>query len=147
MNCHEARKWFSPYLDSELGHTKTFEVSEHLRRCDECRQRFEAERRTERLMTRKLDDGAMPAALWERIKRDVNTAPWRRMLRANTGLALAASLAFVVILGALVWPTAEGDPSPAILQRFVAERPAEKSFTRHTAPALTFQSQRDTGDG
>ena len=44
MNCQEARRFISPYLDSELGQTKTFEVSEHLSECESCRRRFEQER-------------------------------------------------------------------------------------------------------
>ena len=43
MNCKEARRWMSPYIDSELGKTKTFEISEHLRYCPACAERFAAD--------------------------------------------------------------------------------------------------------
>lgn len=56
MNCREVRRWLSPYLDSELGETKTFEVSEHLRQCNPCATRFEQERRVDCLMAEKLAD-------------------------------------------------------------------------------------------
>ena len=40
MKCHDARKWISPYIDSELDPTKTFELSQHLENCESCKTRF-----------------------------------------------------------------------------------------------------------
>ncbi len=97
MQCQEARKWISPYLDSELDPTKTFEVSQHLESCTPCRERFEKEGRA---------DGLIGAALrreesfvdWPAIERQI-LAPVRRVIpiRPRWLLAAAACVAFLLI--------------------------------------------------
>jgi anti-sigma factor RsiW len=76
MNCQQTRRWISPYLDSELEATKTFEVSEHLDGCPACRRRFEQERRVDQWLARRLREA--PALDWERIeRRALNPHRWR----------------------------------------------------------------------
>lgn len=106
MNCREVRRWLSPYLDSELGKTKTFEVSEHLRLCAACATRFERERRVDALMVEKFSDvpvmdfGAM---LREAVRpRRPLLGPWRMGV---TGLAACVAL--------LVWSSVGSSPTSA----------------------------------
>ncbi len=112
MRCQEARKWISPYLDSELDPTKTFEVSQHLESCAPCRARFEKESRA---------DGLIGAALrreesfvdWPAIERQILT-PARRIIpiKPKWLLAAAACIAFVLIsLGN--WPGSTVAAHPA----------------------------------
>ena len=104
MTCRDCRRWWSPYLDSELDATKTFEVSEHLRMCDSCRVRFEREARVDGLIKARLGAGdEMPDAMWARICEDVRR-PRRPVFRVGgRGLAMAASVVLLVSAGGLYW--------------------------------------------
>lgn len=128
MNCRETRKWLSPYLDSELEQTKTFEVSEHLRVCSECAERFETERNAEVLVRASLERETMPPALWQKITSDVSTPSWVRRLAGRGVLSLAA----VVALAFVTWgvlPSGTSDASPTWLaESFVAETPGNHPF-------------------
>ncbi len=130
MNCKEVRKWMSPYLDSELGSTKTFEVSEHLRDCTECTARFEAERRTDDLIrTRLAADIAMPAQLWRRLSHDLTAPSWVRRLReARNYLAVAACLMLALAASLVYWPQRSSQTQPWIVSRLVAQVPQDGPF-------------------
>jgi len=99
MQCQEARKWISPYLDSELDPTKTFEVSQHLESCASCRARFEKEGRADELIGAALrrEESFVD---WTAIERQI-LAPARRVIpiRPKWLLAAAACVAFL-----LIWP-------------------------------------------
>ncbi len=72
------RRWTSPYLDSELGDTQTFEVSQHLLTCPECAARFNFERHADARLRLALAEGAMPDALWWQIVHMVSQRRWFR---------------------------------------------------------------------
>ncbi len=128
MKCQDARKWMSPYLDSELGQTKTFEVSEHLRVCPPCAARFESERQADELIRARLERDRMPAELWRRISRDLAAPRWMRVLRSRAGLALAASI-LVSVMGVAIWRTGLRDEArPTLVRTFVAESPSNGPF-------------------
>lgn len=97
MQCQEARKWISPYLDSELDPTKTFEVSQHLESCTPCRERFQKEGRADELIGAVLrrEESFVD---WPAIERQV-LAPARRVIpiRPKWLLAAAACVAFLLI--------------------------------------------------
>lgn len=102
MTCFEARKCISPYLDSELDPTKTFEVSQHLECCASCRTRFDLEHRADVIIRERLRQFE-PFVDWAAlaVKQPVGFA---RVLRfwPRWTLALAACVAFLVIIGQ--WP-------------------------------------------
>jgi len=128
MRCQDARKWMSPYLDSELGSTKTFEVSEHLRGCPACAARFDAERRTDQMIRERLSADAMPEELWSALSQAVTTPAWVRTLRAQRYWAIAACLV-VGVTGALIFSSSpQLDGAPPLVQRFVSETPANRPF-------------------
>ena len=100
MNCNETRKWMSPYLDSELDPTKTFEVSQHLESCDTCRVRFEKESRADDIIAKRLRR-CEPFVNWQAVERRILSAPQKVMrLRPRWWLAAAACIAAIII----VWP-------------------------------------------
>lgn len=103
MDCHECRKWWSPYLDSELDASKTFEVSEHLRACAECRDRFERETYIENWLRERLKSEKMPQELWGTLCREVRSQ--ERTVRFPFGriLAVAASVLFLVAGSLFYW--------------------------------------------
>lgn len=73
MNCREARRRLSPYLDSELDPTTTFAISEHLRVCDDCRRRFEVERGVDLAVVAKLSVESVPDEVWREVVRPLRT--------------------------------------------------------------------------
>lgn len=99
MDCKTARQWISPYLDSELEKAKTFEICEHLRICDACRRRFDAERQVEALACDRLRQDEMPAAVWAQLRSEVNrSGNWRRLSFPAGLLATAAIIAVAAVV-------------------------------------------------
>ncbi len=137
MNCKEARKWLSPYLDSELGSTKTFEVSEHLRHCPGCTTRFNAERRADDMIQTSLRPPAMPAELWSTVSRDVATPFWFRTFPLRfgaVGLALAACLAIVYVGTAVLQPRQQPETPPWLVSRLLGETAGEPDLSDDLQP-------------
>ena len=112
MQCQETRKWISPYLDSELDPTKTFEVSQHLESCASCRARFEKEGRADELIGAALrrEESFVD---WTAIERQI-LAPVRRVIpiRPKWLLAAAACVAIILIIPG-VWPGSTVAAHPA----------------------------------
>ncbi len=96
MDCKAARKWMSPYLDSELDSALTFEVGEHLRSCRACQERFEAERHAEQEIRRLLASDEMPASLWPQLRREVADGGRASRGAVRRRWALAASLLLLI---------------------------------------------------
>lgn len=133
MNCNEIRNWMSPYLDSELGQTKTFEVSEHLRRCPTCAKRFDAEREVDSAMRSQLVTQTMPQSmpeeLWTGFQRELTMPSWVRRLNSWQGLAVAACLAIAVISSFVILNPGDKQLSmPVIANRFITETPNNQPF-------------------
>ena len=128
MKCNEARRFMSPYLDSELGATKTFEVSDHLRHCPECDHRFSSERVVDDLMRHRLERDPMPAELWARITRKVSTPPWLRRLRSGPALALAATVVLAFVGTTMVNRRATVPAQPWIASLLKDAAPTDRAF-------------------
>ena len=128
MDCKQVRRLISPYLDSELSRSETFEVCEHLRQCPDCAARFEQERVAEELIRERLLRTRMPEPLWDRIQRKLTRrglAPWNRYAWT---LATAAAL-LLVALGVGLWNLRTG---PADLPPVIREY---QSVAARTDPA------------
>ncbi len=125
MNCHEARKWMSPYLDSELGQTKTFEISEHLQQCVSCGTRFDAERRVDAMMCERLELEPMPDELWDKLKAIPEAGGAFRWRLWGSRLALAAA---VVLATIVYWPDVAVPVTPKVVSEFVARVPIPQAF-------------------
>lgn len=129
MNCMETRRWMSPYVDSELGQTKTFEIDDHLAKCPTCAARFTLEARVDELVQARLERDVMPQALWSRIERDVSTPEWIRRLCRPRMLAAAAAIAVVLFSGS-AWFYYARASQPWIARQLVAMAPANEPFVR-----------------
>ncbi|MBI5866220.1 MAG: zf-HC2 domain-containing protein [Planctomycetes bacterium] len=118
MNCRETRRCLSPYLDSELDPTTTFAISEHLRTCDGCRRRFDAERGVDQAIVTGLGAEKMPDELWREIVRPLRAPRWT-IWRLYAPLAAAAAIALVVWSG---WPWRPAAQQPHwVVREFLAE--------------------------
>ena len=145
MNCKQTRKWMSPYLDSELGATKTFEVGEHLRQCPACKGRFDGERRVDALIRGRLERETMPAEMWSRISRNVSMPFWLRSLRRPIGIAMAACLVLALTGGVVFWPRSAPDPHAWIVGRLEVLTPDNQPFAgAWTEQAVLEQKLHDT---
>lgn len=134
MNCSEARRSLSPYLDSELDPTTTFAISEHLRICESCRNRFEMERRADRAIIAGLDGPHMTDAVWEEAIRPLRR-PRPGIWRLYAPLAAAAAIAIVVWVG---WPQWNSDtPSHWIVGEFLAETTGGRAFPADGAATIS----------
>ncbi|MCB9858488.1 MAG: zf-HC2 domain-containing protein [Phycisphaerales bacterium] len=157
MDCQTARKWTSPYLDSELETAKTFEISEHLRACEACRRRFNAERQVDDMIRDRLAREAMPPEAWSRIRREVNRSSFLRRVRGPAIVAAAACL----MLSATMYfsPGLTGNSNQEVFSgqwaQYLKESPAldhnlsdaeiEAALTKEYG--LTFSTSRKDTDG
>lgn len=147
MNCQECRRWWSPYLDSELDATKTFEICEHLRVCESCRLRFDREAEIDGLTRDRLCAGdEMPDAMWAVIRRDVRN-PRRQSFRLfGMPLAMAASIALIFVAGFMFYR--DGDP-PAAGPGAIADAGSTRSVVdllREASPQLAAFSPSPAAD-
>jgi|GEM_PF-6621326 len=131
MNCNDARRRLSPYLDSELGSSETFAISEHLRSCSACFDLFDAERRADVLIAASLTQEKMPQNIRDQLRRSVLTSAVGRRLRFARVLALAACLALVAF-GA--WQFRSTNTAPAA------------AFSEIPSTVATFADLTSTGD-
>lgn len=134
MNCREARRCLSPYLDSELDPTTTFAISEHLRVCDDCRRRFDAERGVDQAIVAELGVEKMPDELWRQIVRPMRTPRWVRW-RLYAPLAAAAAIVLIVWAG---WPwRPAAAPQPHwVVRDFLAETSNGQPFVSADAQTV-----------
>jgi len=132
VNCREARRCLSPYLDSELDPTTTFAISEHLRTCDPCRWRFDAERDVDQCMVSRLNMEGMPDDLWRGIIRPVR----RWHLIRGRFLASLAAAALVAFVAWAYWPwTSDAAPPHRLVREFLAETDGGRPYPAD--PAMT----------
>lgn len=143
MNCKEARNYLGPYLDSQLGHTKTFEVSEHLRICSSCFARFSAERRVESALRDRLRDEKMPSELWTRLCRAVESQvsiPVSRRIRGRLRIiGWAASLLAAAGLGVAYYVGRSTPATPWVVSALLAETSGDVPFT----PRMPLEGKTD----
>ncbi len=140
MKCHEAQKWFSPYLDSELDQTKTFEVSQHLQNCTSCTRRFEAERRADKLMVDSLTRESMPDHVWAHLCDTVAQPSWMQRFIAPRNLAIAACLALVITAFMMV-PRNTVQARPWLVSELA--KVSDKPITTPTTKTTLLEAQRE----
>jgi Putative zinc-finger len=99
--CKRIRVYLDSYVNNELMVETTHEVLRHLENCEECAAELEAKTRMKNLLQKAvLRDGA-PAAMRDRIRRDIRKGPgaWWSPRTHVMQLALAAAVALVLFVG------------------------------------------------
>jgi anti-sigma factor RsiW len=71
MRCHEVRKFWGPYLDSELDARTSFEIEQHLEACPDCARVFDAEKELDERIFATLRAGEKTNKLWAGIETEV----------------------------------------------------------------------------
>ena len=121
MKCHEARKLFPLYYDSEGDAEVQLHIGDHLAMCPDCRAWFEREARVQDALTGLIARGDVDEAMWRRIETAVvprRAAQPRNPLHAGIAV-LAVSLA--IAIGLTFWLANGGDnPSNVHLSRLAA---------------------------
>ena len=106
MKCHEVRRLFPLYYDSEGDAGLQLEIGDHLAICPQCQQWFQDQARCEDGVVRLLTAGDATAETWQAIEKRVlatehsgpRSARLRFWTRTTALLAIAASLLLAVIL-------------------------------------------------
>lgn len=114
MKCQQAHVFLSPYLDSELDPTTTYEVSRHLEGCPDCAQLFGAEEVLERTIGEQL---RLPEGdEQELIERGLsNLFAHRRRFVGRRAFLTAASVILLLGLLAHRMTTGESRRVPALI--------------------------------
>ncbi len=136
MTCAEVLRYLSPYLDSELDPRTSFDLAEHLARCEPCAARVRGEERLEAALASALRGGVADPALWRRIEGSLPAAPRRRRLRLLPALAGALALSGAALLAWALWPgprPGELDLAAAVAADAGAEQP-EAGFVPSLRP-------------
>src|SRR3972149_8643428 len=84
MNCHEARRLFSLYYDSEGDAGLQLEIGDHVAVCPECQQWFSRQSHCEDTLVHMLSTGEATPTTWEAIESRVlrhSGLAQRRLLR------------------------------------------------------------------
>lgn len=98
--CNKIRSYLDSYLNNELLIETNHEVLKHLENCADCTQALQTRQRVKNLLQKAVRRDVAPAALRERIQKDIRKrAPaWRT--RPFMQWAIAAAAAVVLMAGA-----------------------------------------------
>ena len=153
MKCQQARSYLSPYLDSELDPTTTYDVSRHLDRCPECAQLYNAEEELERAVAEGL---RCPTGDEEHIvERALSRAVDPRGALRNRWGRLTAAASLLLLLGLLTHQMIGSERSfiPELItmaakdhRRYVRGEVTPEIFTTDRAALTQFLGSRLTGE-
>ena len=68
MSCEEAVRALFAYLDRALSGEPLDALEAHLRHCLDCCEKLEFSRQVDRLVKARLDEGAVPAGVADRLR-------------------------------------------------------------------------------
>jgi len=152
MKCQQARIYLSPYLDSELDPTTTYEVSRHLETCSACADLFAAEEELERAIRARLrrprgdEEEVIERALSRAFALRTRLSSWR-------GVFAAASLLLVLGLFAYRLTSITGDPVPELVamaaedhRRYLVGDVSPELLTKDPADLTSFFDGKLAGD-
>lgn len=117
MNCHEVRRHWNLYHDSEGDAELHFQIGEHLAMCPDCAEWFSQQSRLEGMIKEKL--GLLPAdpALWNKVLAKTGL---RRPVRVRSWIWLSGVAASIAVVAALMWFWQGGSAHAADLSKLAA---------------------------
>ena len=105
MNCDEAKRYASGYVDNEWDLHMTLDIEEHLQSCDVCRLAYSNERATRAAVREHATYHRAPADLSRRIRAVLDVRPQTTPARARarwTWLGASASLVTAGVLAGVL---------------------------------------------
>jgi len=99
MNCHEVRRHWSLYHDSEGDADLHFRMGEHLADCPGCAQWFAQQSRMEGLLADKLRGGEPAAAIWDAVLTRSGLAPEQPAATQRWTWVLAIVAGVLLVIG------------------------------------------------
>jgi len=142
MNCTEARKFLSAFVDDELDVRTNVELLEHLEMCPRCVARLERLEKVTGSVARHLNAVRAPAALKRRISRALDASRVRESgfqagvirLSHNGWFHAAVAAASVLLVFGLLYSFVLA-PVPAVSSRAIS---AHMAVIRDRVPAFCF---------
>ena len=126
MNCHDAREWFSGWVDETLTAEEHAALAAHLAGCADCQHELRRFRGTVALLAR-VERPQAPAGFAARVVDAVRPIPWHRRLVARLFLPLSVKLpaeaAAVLLVGGLAVYLFERTPALQQAARQEVSRP------------------------
>ncbi|MCB9899386.1 MAG: zf-HC2 domain-containing protein [Planctomycetes bacterium] len=155
LRCEQARAMLMAYLDSELDANATLSVTEHLKGCAGCRERFEREGRLEQALVATLREETMPADVRARVldalpghaPRRMRRRPRPRLPVRREALAFAAAAVLLVAAGLYLYPFGRVDGPPLALRATASHRAAFASSDGLVPPERVDALLRGAGFG
>ncbi len=120
MKCHDARRYWDLYHDSEGDADLHFQLNEHLEHCAECAEWFHKQSRLESLVKERLTANAGEGATavdWSRILNGAGVTPVRRVRswKMFGSLLVALAAGILLMIGFVGGFSRDGSPSLARL--------------------------------
>lgn len=107
MDCKNAKRFMTPWIDRELQAATGQELLSHLERCPDCKREFELERRLKAMLAERVPRLSAPPHLYQLIVTALDAPPVRRswgerlsevlLVRPRIGFAAIAAAALVVM--------------------------------------------------
>jgi hypothetical protein len=101
MHCHDARRHWNLYHDSEGDPELHFRLGEHLAMCPECRLWFQQQSRLESSLARRLGPRPATPHLWSAVLAGCGLAP--RGASGRRWRLAAAAVGAALLLAAMAW--------------------------------------------
>lgn len=113
MKCTQVRSFLSPYLDSELEGTTTFEISRHLEICAPCARLFAREAELDRAIFARIQrpEGDERAVLERALDRALSSRGSARRARSWSAAAV-----LLVLAAWALWKTTADRETPALVE-------------------------------
>jgi anti-sigma factor RsiW len=134
MSCHDARDWFSGWIDETLTVEEHAALAAHLAECADCSRELGRFRATVALLER-VERPRAPAGFAARVLDAVRPVPWHRRLVARLFLPLAVKLpaeaaAALLVAGLAVYLF----QSTPVLQQAAREDASPPAARQHASP-------------
>ena len=140
MTCTDIQAAIHGYIDGELDAVRNLEIEQHLQHCAVCSQAYEAEQTLQRTIKTGSHYYSAPTGLRKRIQSSIRQVgksepsfpvmPWHR-------LAVAASVAFVVILAWALIPSLHGVDAEQLVAQEVVSNHVRSLMVDHVADVMS----------
>lgn len=144
MSCQRAEDWIHGYLDGELDLARSLEVEHHMRECEICARSY----RNQTTLRSSLKGESLYYAAPEKLKSRIQSS-LRKEARSETvsrafnwrWLRLGASVAFMLLIGVVVWRVVPRSVRPSgdelLAQEIVSDHVRSLQMPGHLTDVLS----------